>query len=234
MEEKVACTLRYLATGEDFTSLSFLFQIHRTTISGFVPEVCFYIFKVLKDDFCKIPDSEGEWVELADETLKRWNFPNGIAAIDGKHIAMKNPVQGASEFYNYKGFHSIILMGIFSHDYQFLSHDVGCQGHISDGGVWAHSNFCKELKNGQLNFPKSRPLPVSADLLWKNFGEDECMPFILVGDNAFPLTKNMMKPYPEKKLDDRKRIFNYCLSRFRRVSENVFGILANRFRIFHT
>ena len=97
---------------------------------------------------------------------------------------MKNPVQGASEF-------------------RFLSHDVGCQGCINDGGVWAHSNFCKELKNGQLNFPKSQPLPVSADLLWKNFGEEECMPFVLVGDNAFPLTKNM-KPYPEKKLDIEK------------------------------
>ena len=59
---------------------------------------------------------------------------------------MKIPVQGASEFYNYKGFHSIILMGIFSHDYRFLSHDVGCQGRISDGGVWAHSNFCKRVE----------------------------------------------------------------------------------------
>ena len=43
-----------------------------------------------------------------------------------------------------------------------------------------------------------------------------------------------MKPYPQKGLDDRKRIFNDRLPRLRRVSENGFGILVNRFRIFHT
>ena len=58
------------------------------------------------------------------------------------------------------------------------------------------------------------------------------MPFVIVGDSAFPLTENIMKPYPAKDLTDIRRIFNYRLSRFRRISENAFGILVNRFRIF--
>ena len=44
----------------------------------------------------------------------------------------------------------------------------------------------------------------------------------------------MMKPYGEKNLSEEHRIFNYRLSRARRLSENVFGILSSRFRVFLT
>ena len=40
-----------------------------------------------------------------------------------------------------------------------------------------------------------------------------------------------MKPYPSKHLDPDKRIFDYRLSRERRIVENVFGILASRFSV---
>ena len=57
-EEKLALTLRLIATGENFSSLSFLFRIHDSTISAFVPIVCWYIYQVLKEEYCKVPASE--------------------------------------------------------------------------------------------------------------------------------------------------------------------------------
>ena len=58
--------------------------------------------------------------------------------------------------------------------------------------------------------------------------------FLSVTDDAFPLGKHCMKPFPQSNLSDRKRFFNYRLSRMRRISENVFGIWGNTFRVFTT
>ncbi len=85
-----------------------------------------------------------------------------------------------------------------------------------------------------MNLPEPRPLPKSKDPRWEQFNAEEKLPFVFVGDNAFPLTRHYLKPYPDKALTDRKRIFNYRLSRFRRVTENAFGILSSVFRIFTT
>ena len=57
---------------------------------------------------------------------------------------------------------------------------------------------------------------------------------MIVADDAFPLKEYILKPYSQVGLTREKRIFNYRLSCARRIVENGFGILANRFRIFMT
>ncbi|XP_077263980.1 uncharacterized protein LOC143898401 [Temnothorax americanus] len=57
------------------------------------------------------------------------------------------------------------------------------------------------------------------------------LPYVLVGDEAFPLTEYMMRPYPGKDMTLEKRLYNYRLSLARRTVENVFGILASQWRL---
>ena len=62
--------------------------------------------------------------------------------------------------------------------------------------------------------------------------DDTPVPFTFIADDAFLLTDRCLKPYSRRSLGDIKRIFGYRLSRFRRVSENGFGIWSSRFRLF--
>ena len=107
-------------------------------------------------------------------------------------------------------------------EYEFMFVDVGMNGRNSDGGNWSQSRLKNGLEKNTLNLPDPTPFPRRNDPL----------PYVCTGDDAFPLTVYMMKPYPQKNLGLEKCIFNYRLSRMRRISENAFGILANRWRVF--
>lgn len=144
-----------------------------------------------------------------------------FGAIDGKHISLQAPILSGSEYFNYKGFFSIVLMAVVDANYKFIFADVGCQGRISDGGIFDQITFKNYLEQFKLNLPSGSHLP----------GQSFIFPPVFVGDEAFPLTKNLMKPFPgTHKRGSKERIFNYRLSRARRVSENAFGILSSVFR----
>lgn len=99
--------------------------------------------------------------------------------------------------------------------------DVGCNGRISDGGVFSNCSLSRPLAENSLNIPGPKALP----------HREKLVPHVIVADDAFPLKPYIMKPYPFRDQPLPKRIHNYRLSRARRVVENAFGILANRFRV---
>ena len=123
------------------------FRFHRTAIGRFVPQVSRVIYAVLKDEYLKVPSTEQEREFIADETFKRQNFLNLFAATDGKHIALFYPKGSGSEYYNYKRFYSLDLLAFIDYDYKFLLIDTGCQGRISDGGVFSNSTICSEINS---------------------------------------------------------------------------------------
>ena len=147
-EERLAVTLRFLATGETFSSLQFQFRISVSSLSVIIPEVCRAIFNVLKDEYLKCPNTAKEWLKIAETFTHRWQLPHCLGAVDGKHIKILHPPHSGSEFYNYKGFYSIVLMAIVDADYKFIFADVGCQGRISDGGVLRNTDLWKALVTG--------------------------------------------------------------------------------------
>ena len=132
-DEKLAITLSFLATGESYKSFQYQFRIHHTTISRFVPLA---IYSCLKEKYLKMPRTEEEWKSVADKTFDYWQFPNAVGAMDGKHISPFHPKGSGSENYNYKGSFSLVMLALVDYDYKFMFIDVGCQGRISDGGVY--------------------------------------------------------------------------------------------------
>lgn len=115
-------------------------------------------------------------------------------------------------------------MAVVDSNYEFIYVDVGCNGRASDGGVWSKCSLSVALAENTAGVPSADTLPNS----------ERVAPYVLVGDDAFPLKTYLMKPYPFRSQDKNERIFSYRLSRARRVVENAFGILSNRFRVFLT
>ncbi|KAB0805310.1 hypothetical protein PPYR_02280 [Photinus pyralis] len=221
-EERLICTLRYLARGRSLEDLKFSAVISPQALGRIIPETCIAIFNVLlADGYIKFPSTEEEWLKIARDFNVRWNFPNRGGAIDGKHVRITKPINSGSYYYNYKEYFSVVLMAIVNANYEFISVNVGTNGRVSDGGVIENTTFHKKLISEKLNLPKNEKTA-------------EHMNFVFIADDAFALHKNLIKPYPFKGLSKQKRIYNYRLSRARRVVENAFGIMANRFRIFHT
>ena len=227
--ERLTLTIRFLATGETFHSLSFQFRIAVATVSYIVKSVCAAIIQFLGPIHMKVPSTDEEWLEIAQRFQDRWNFPNCVGAIDGKHIVMVPPANSGSHYFNYKQRHSIVLMAVVGPDYECLYADVGTNGRVSDGGVWNKCSLSQSIEDGVISLPPPKRLPSDSV-----FGLTEEVPHVFVGDDAFALKTHMMKPYSQHGLSADKRIYNYRHSRARRVSENLFGIMANRWRVFHT
>lgn len=214
-----------MATGETFRSLAFAFRISHSYISTLVKETLLTICTHLVPMFIPAP-SKDLLKRNAEEFWKRWNFPNCVGALDGKHIRIFSPSNSGSLYFNYKDYFSIVMLALVDANYKFVVLDVGSYGKEGDSSIFNKSALGRKMLNSKDFFPIDQVLPNS----------NRKMPYVIVGDEAFRLHKRIMKPFNKLSAnsDKTKAIFNYRLSRARRVSENAFGLLCQVFRVFYT
>ena len=174
------------------------------------------------------PPTQADWNRIEYGFRTCWNFPNCCGAIDGKHVALQSPPNSGSLYFNYKNHFSVVLMALVDDSYKFIYVDVGNYGSNSDSGIFKNSHFGQRFMQGLLNLPGRKLLP--------GFPKAGLLPHCFVADEAFPLRPDMMKPYPRglcgNKLPEDQLVFNYRLSCTHRISENAFGILVQRWRVF--
>ncbi|KAK5644198.1 hypothetical protein RI129_008043 [Pyrocoelia pectoralis] len=219
-ECRLALTLSYLSQGVSHQFLAWSFKMGKATVRKIILETCETIWKVLSPLHLP-PLAVQDYEHISEEFRSQWNMPHCVGSIDGKYINIKCPPNSGSLYYDHKGNYSIVMLAACNADYCFTFVDVGAYGSQSDGGILSASLFGQALLNKTLPLPADKTLPNSRVQF----------PHYFVGDSAFPLKDNIMRPYPGKLLDERRRIFNYRLSRARRIIENCFGILVTRWRI---
>lgn len=170
------------------------------------------------------PLTKETWEESANGFQSVANFPHCLGAIDGKHIRLVCPAGSGSMFFNYKDYYSIVLMAIADSSYRFTFVNIGSYGKDCDSSIFKGTKLWKSIVSGSLNLPEEMCLPGT---------EGPKVPYFFVADAAFALHKHLMRPYAGTHLTVEKRVFNYRLCRARRYIECAFGILSNKWRIFH-
>ena len=218
VELRVAVTLWFLATSTDYRTLSHLFGISKASVCMIVREVCRAIVENLTKQYIKIPNGN-ELRNMITSFKEKFGFPSCGGALDGSHIPISAPVEHHTDYYNRKGFYSIVLQGLVDHRYCFIDVYTGWPGSVHDARVFSQSSLFNKGKSGTL-FPN-----------WMDKIGDTDVPIVILGDSAYPLLNWLMKPFPHKgALTQGQKKYNYKLSSARVVSENAFGRLKARWR----
>lgn len=214
---------RFFATRDSYSTIGHSFRVGFSTVSKIVVEVSEAIIKIMGPMFLPEPTTS-IWKESSSGFYEKWQFPNCIGSIDGKHVTIKCPDNSGTRNFCYLKKFSLVLMAIVDPDYKFICVDVGGYGRNSDGGILEESVMGKRLEAGTLSVPKGVPLP----------GQIEDTPMVLIGDEAFALKTYLMKPFPRRQSRNNTRLdtYNYRLCRARRVVENAFGILSKKWRVY--
>ena len=218
----------FLAHGDSYRSLANRFRMSTATVSHIVRDTCIGIWSALQPTEMPVPSTE-DWIKIERQFATRWNFPNCVGALDGKHVLIEAPPNSGSVYHNYKGTFSVNLMALADANYKFTIIDVGQYGSNADGGVFQRSEMGRRFYSRGLNIPEPKVIP--------NANHIGLLPHCIVADEAFPLRIDLMRPYPRRSknenLPEDRAIFNYRLSRARRIVENSFGILVQRWRVFN-
>lgn len=135
-------------------------------------------------------------------------------------MAMECLKNQGSAYFNYKGFHSLVIMAICDANDCISLVDIGANGGDNDAYIFGESEIRTAIKNNEIDLPEPRTVG------------GRSLPYVLVADSIFRLEKWLMKRFPGKNLAQKRPVSNYRLSRCRRTIENAFGILSAKWRIF--
>lgn len=116
-----------------------LFWVSRSTVCNCVREFCKGMIDILMPKCIRIPTAV-EMEGMATYFEERWGLPHCIGAIDGSHIPIMRPPGYSSDYYNRKGWHSIVVQAIVNGKGSFWDLCGGSSGSTHDARILKRSS----------------------------------------------------------------------------------------------
>ncbi|XP_050497556.1 putative nuclease HARBI1 [Diabrotica virgifera virgifera] len=209
LEKKLLFTVWVISKPESFLAAGDRFGLAKSSAHK--------IFYQIVDELGQITNQYIRWpnMQKIQQTanvfeLRSRGIPGVVGAIDGCHIPIKQPVRNANDFYNRKGFHSIIIQGVCDENGVFIDVNIGRPGRMHDARVFRLSEIYEYLTR------ENSILPANLHL---------------IADSAYPLLLNLMKPFQDNgHLPEEHVVYNTKLSSIRSTIERAFGLLKCKFR----
>ena len=217
VETRVAVALWRLGTNVEYRTISHLFGIGISTACNITHQVCDAIVTHLLKKYINIPQGNSA-SEIVRQFEEKWGFPQCFGAVDGSHVPIIPPSEHATDYYNRKGYHSIVLQALVDPNYRFMNVYVGWPGSVHDARIFVNSDVYTKGEAGTL-------LPNSTRVF-----SGVPVHVVILGDPAYPMLPWLIKPYSGSGLTAKQQNFNARLSRARVVVECAFGRLKGRWR----
>uniref|UniRef100_A0A3Q0RQD1 DDE Tnp4 domain-containing protein n=1 Tax=Amphilophus citrinellus TaxID=61819 RepID=A0A3Q0RQD1_AMPCI len=208
VSKRVAVGLYWLATGACYRTIANLFGIARSTVCSLVHDFCKAVRDVLMPEYIKLPQGD-DLQEVIEGFKHRLGFPQCGGAVDGSHIPIIAPEENHADYFNRKGWHSVILQGTVDHRFCFTNIYAGWPGGIHDARVLRNSYVYSLAERGELFPPNTEEI---------------------MGVQV-PIMLWLLKGYSDTgTLTAEQRYFNERHSRTRMTVEYAFGRLKGRWR----
>ncbi|CAF4053586.1 unnamed protein product [Rotaria sp. Silwood2] len=112
------------------------FRVQRSTFGEFVRLVGPHVFKndtnyraaipvekriayLILSKLIKFPSTDAEIRKTMNGFVTKFDYPLCLGSLDGTHIQIKPPVGAESDYYNYKKFHSVIMLAAVNSNLMF-------------------------------------------------------------------------------------------------------------------
>ena len=102
--------------------------------------------------FVVFPKTEEELLNSINAMETLWQFPSAFGRVDGCHIPLKLPHGGneaRKEYYNFKNFYTVVMMGMVGADYRFLWASAGLPGSVNDACSFQACKLYQNISNGE-------------------------------------------------------------------------------------
>ena len=116
--------------------------------------------------------------------FEKQGFLQCLGAVDGTHIAIKQPSENSTDYINRKDRYSLNIRAVADHKYCFIDVSTKWPGYVNGARVYSNSSINTKLRNGGI--PRCEKVIVQNE------------PPVLVGiigDPACPLLPFLMKEF---------------------------------------
>ncbi|XP_048515010.1 putative nuclease HARBI1 [Athalia rosae] len=208
LEKQILLTIWLLAKPESFLAAGDRFGVAHSTA-----HYCFAgITRILSSfirRYIQWPHAD-ERSRIVREFQQRSRGISGVVGvIAGSHILIKQPAYNEVDYYNRKGFHSVVLQAVCNDRRIFTDVFIGSRGRVHDARIYRNNPLCENVTKRNLIPPGQH----------------------LIGDSAYKLHENLLTPFRDNgHLTEEQIRYNTRFSSIRSIIERSFALLKGKFR----
>ncbi|KAH8293752.1 hypothetical protein KR054_003880 [Drosophila jambulina] len=95
-EERLAITLKYLATGEVHSCRNYCFRASKFVINEMIANICLGFYEHLNDQYVTLPKTDDQWRSAAEEMERKHNLPQCVGNLFMRSIQLQGSGSGAA------------------------------------------------------------------------------------------------------------------------------------------